>query len=303
MDHRRRVNLVVPTVLVGLGVILLLNNVGYTSISLWEVVRLWPILLIAAGLEVLLGNRASWASAVGVLLMLSLIAGGTWFLAKPGASTELGHDHELAFPLGSARTATIVVQPAIGSLELDALSDSPNLAEASIRTLPWEELTEEFVEGDDAHLVLGRRNSPRGTYRMGNGATWAVLVSTDIRTDLAVDLGVGEVFLDLSDLQIERGKLDIGVGQARVALPMGADSDIVVDGGIGTVTVLIPPGIGTRITVDAGLVGRTMPPGFARLGDVYTSPDYNRADHRVDLTLSLGVGAIVVRESSPAAAD
>lgn len=286
----------------GLGVILLLNNLGYTSVGFWEIARLWPILLIAAGLEVLLGSRLNWASVIGTLLVLALISDALWFVARHSTTQTAAHYHELAYPRGGARTATIVLRPAVGSLTLDALSDSPSLAEAAIRTLPGEELVEEFVEGIRARLTLSRRSGPMGSYRVDDDA-WNVSIGSDIPTDLTVDLGAGQVVLDLLDLQTELVKLDIGIGKAQVALPSGADSNIVVDGGVGALTVLVPPDAGARVTVDAGMVTRSMPPGFARSGDTYTSPNYSNADYQVDLTLSLGGGSIVVREISSAPAE
>jgi hypothetical protein len=61
-DDRRR-SLVGPVILIGLGVVFLLNNLGVLAWSVWEVIlRLWPILLVAAGLDLLLGRRSIWGS-------------------------------------------------------------------------------------------------------------------------------------------------------------------------------------------------------------------------------------------------
>ncbi|MFC1651709.1 LiaI-LiaF-like domain-containing protein [Patescibacteria group bacterium] len=43
-----------PLVLISLGVIFLLKNLGYISTDTWDV--LWPILIIAAGISFLLGK-------------------------------------------------------------------------------------------------------------------------------------------------------------------------------------------------------------------------------------------------------
>jgi hypothetical protein len=46
-------------ILIGLGVVFLLNNPGILNWSVWDVIfRLWPVLLIAAGLDILIGRRA-----------------------------------------------------------------------------------------------------------------------------------------------------------------------------------------------------------------------------------------------------
>ena len=49
--HEHRGGFVGPTILIGLGILLLLSNLGMLQWSVWDTAwRLWPILLIAAGL-------------------------------------------------------------------------------------------------------------------------------------------------------------------------------------------------------------------------------------------------------------
>lgn len=296
MDNRRHVSLVGPTLLVGLGIILLLNNLGYLHWSLWEIVRLWPILLIAAGLEVLLGHRSAWASAVAALLVLCMVAAGAWFLSRSESAVAGESTRALTYPLDGTAFAAVVLEPAVGTVRVAALVDSPNLLEADISLLPDERLTEQYVEGERARVVLSRTGGPVASYGLNRGGTWDIRISPEARLDLTADLGVGEAVLNLTGLRVDRARLDVGVGQMKVHLPDGGDAEIIVDGGIGTVTVYVPRGLGVRISADAGLVTRNLPSGYARSGDTYTSPTYERADDRVDVILSLGVGTIVVRE-------
>ncbi len=65
-----------PIVLLGVGAIWLLSNLGYIqSIDLGFLVRLWPVLLIIIGLDILFGRVAPWISAVlGLAIIGGLIA-------------------------------------------------------------------------------------------------------------------------------------------------------------------------------------------------------------------------------------
>ena len=58
-----RQGVVGPLVLTGLGVVLLLGNLGYLQVSALETLwRFWPVLLIAVGVELLFGRqRSAWA--------------------------------------------------------------------------------------------------------------------------------------------------------------------------------------------------------------------------------------------------
>ena len=70
----RRGGLVGPAILVALGVVLLLNNLGYLGWGVWEtLVRLWPLLLIAIGLDLMIGRRTILGSALVALLVLAAL--------------------------------------------------------------------------------------------------------------------------------------------------------------------------------------------------------------------------------------
>ena len=72
----RRGGLIGPVILIGLGVVFLLNNLGILSWSIWTVIfRLWPVLLVAAGLDLLLGRRSVWGSLLALVLTVAIVAG------------------------------------------------------------------------------------------------------------------------------------------------------------------------------------------------------------------------------------
>lgn len=69
-------SLVRPLILIGLGLFFLLSNLGLISWNFWEAVgRLWPIFLIAMGLDLLIGRRSLLASlaVVGATAVLPLV--------------------------------------------------------------------------------------------------------------------------------------------------------------------------------------------------------------------------------------
>ena len=60
MDGKReRSNIVGPLILIGLGMLFLMQNLGIVDINIWNLIwRFWPVFLIAAGLEMVLGSRS-----------------------------------------------------------------------------------------------------------------------------------------------------------------------------------------------------------------------------------------------------
>lgn len=300
METRRHVSLVGPTLLIGLGLIMLLNNIGYLNWGMGDMLRLWPILLVAAGLEVLLGRRSIGTSIFAAVVVLLLIAGSIW-MGNTTEGTDLRSEAvEIAYPLEETEVASVRLAPAVGNLTVGALMDSADLIAGTVQVRESERLNRRFTGGERANLALeADRSNPGGYVGFGRDIAWTLAVNPSIVLDLAVDLGVGEVNLELDDLQADDVTVDFGVAEVEIRLPQEHDADIVIDGGVGTVVLHVPPDVGVHIRDDAGLVGRTVPRGYRRDGDTYTSPGYANAETQVDVIIGLGIGSITVREIAP----
>ena len=75
----RREGWVGAILLIGLGTVLILANLGYFAWdSLKILLKLWPIFLIAWGFDLIFKGRPAWASIFGVLLAVILVGGILW---------------------------------------------------------------------------------------------------------------------------------------------------------------------------------------------------------------------------------
>lgn len=292
--RRRRVSIGGPLILISLGVVFLLNNLGVLEISVWELIfRYWPILLVAAGLDILLSRRSALGALVALLLTLALLAGAVWLSTsgiRPGLVGE-----EISYGLNEATQAKVVIAPAVGGLRVEALSDSNNLVEG---ILGGGEAKSEFnITGKTAYLALESAGTAVGPFP-DDDWSWELGLTPDIPLDLEVDLGVGQSKIDLTGLDISSLNVSMGIGQTRVTLPDEGNFNAKVDGGIGEIIVVIPEGMAAKVSLDTGLVVRRVPDGYDCHDDVCTSPGYSEgADHKINLVVDLGIGDVVIRES------
>jgi len=295
---RRHVDLVGPTLLIGIGAILLLNNVGYLDWTVWDVIRLWPILLVSAGLEVLVGRRSLWGSVAAAAVIVTLIGGAIWLGGTTGLGRPRGSVEEISYDLSDAEGARIRLEPAVGRVEIDALADSANLIEGTVGSGGHSGLDRYHDAGDPAELTLSTRsNGAFVAVGLNPSAVWDLSINGETDLDLAVDLGIGDAAVDLGDLAVDEADFEFGIGSVTMILPRTGDASVGVDGGIGTVSLTVPEGAGVRIVLDSGLVGRSLPDHYRRDGDTYTSPNYLTADTTVDVRVGLGIGSIrVVQE-------
>ena len=306
MDEKRddrRGGLVGPVILIGLGVVFLLNNLGILPWSVWEVIlRLWPILLVAAGLDLLLGRRSIWGSLLALVLTAAVLAAVLWLVGAGVIRGQAVAAEEITQSLDGATRAEVVVAPAVGTLRLGSLPESDNLIAGVIRPVSGERVAREFaVEGETAIFGLRSAGSFTAVDLFGGGwgeeRGWDLGLNAGVPVDLEVSMGVGASEVDLTGVQVRDLEVSMGLGQTTVVLPGEGGFQARIDGAIGQTIVVIPAGLETRVHVDTGIAGRQLPADYRQQDDVYTSPGYGSAPNRVDLEVSQAIGNISIRRA------
>jgi hypothetical protein len=297
----RRGGLVGPVILIGLGVVFLLNNLGILEWSVLELVlRLWPALLIATGVDLLVGRRSAWGSLLALVLIVAVFAGAVWLMVAGEQTGWSVAERDFSWAPAAATEAEVVIAPAVGAVHVDALTRSDVLVEGVARLGRGEGVTPEFsVEGEKATVVLRATGTSVGPFLGGWGGQrgWDVGLSPEVPLDLEVSIAVGQATVDLTNLTVADLKVSTGLGQATVTLPDEGRFDGRIEGAIGETVVVIPAGLAVRIEVDTGIAGRQLPGDLVREDNVYTSPGYATADNRVNLKVSQPIGNIVVRHA------
>jgi len=299
-QKRRKVSLVGPVILIGLGVIFLLNNMGVLAWSVWEVIfRLWPILLVAAGLEIILSRLSAWGSLLALVLTVAIFAGALWLIEPDIGTAQVVAGEEVRQALGEATQARVVIEPGVGALYIEALPESANLVEGTIRVGRGLRVKRHFaVTGETATFILQTEGTTFGPFTgWADRWNWELGLAPEVPLELEIGLGVGLADVDLTGLTVDDLEVSMGVGRTTVTLPEEGRFYAKIEGAIGETVVVIPAGMAARIRVDTGLAVSDLPDSYQQRGDIYTSPDYDSADDRVDLEVDQAIGRVTVRQS------
>ncbi len=299
MNNRyRRPSITGPVILITLGVIFLLNNLGMIELNAWDVImRFWPILLIAVGLDILIGHRSAWGAAIALVVVLAILAGGIVFFDNQPRWTYASESVEI--PLGNVKNATVTLDPALGYLYVDALpKESKVLAQGEVRPFSGEEISETVdITSMRATIDLRSKDFIMMPFFSGwsDQPSWDLALHPGVVTDLIVDFGVGKAELDLRDLQIGEIQVEHGIGQTILLLPSADNIEVYLDGGIGEIRVVIPKGVGVRLRANVGIGNVQVPSDYTRDGDFYLSPGYAAAGKQIEMEIDLGIGSVQVR--------
>lgn len=291
-----------PIILIGVGVIFLLNNLGVITGSPWEVIwRLWPVLLIALGLEILTGRTGAIGALVSAVLGLAVVGGVLWILiarpALPGFNLNFSNELKttnVEYPLRDVRSASVSIGFTTGVNEVRALTGSNKLIEGVIRH--YGNLI--FDASDSGSQARVRVNSSNVSIAMpfgGSEERWNVALNPAAAYDLTLEMGVGQSTVDLSGLTVTGGRLEAGVGATDLMLPAKGKFTMSIDGGVGMVKIRLPGKMALRAEVDSGL--GSFDPG-SRLrelgGEVYETEGFDSAENAIMLRIKAGVGTISV---------
>jgi hypothetical protein len=311
--RRRPLSLFWPIVFIGAGVMLLLSNLGYLPWESWGVLwRLWPLLIIALGIDLLIGQRSVIGAIVSAVLILVLI-GGIVLIALfaqniPAVSEWIQQPEfqtrHVEYALASVEQATVYIDWTSVPGYLSPLEDSPNLIEGDIDYLG--ELTFDVnVRGDRANVKLDSRSTGIWFWPFDLGdqsdKRWDVGLNPDVPLDLTFDAGSGPCDLDLAGLQISSLVLDAGSGPIDLALPSGSTFETEIDGGSGPITIVLPRNMGARVELDSGSGPFSPDARFElvkgkRHGDsTWETDNYRTAEHTILLKIDQGSGPITIR--------
>jgi hypothetical protein len=296
----RRPSLVWPLILIGAGVLFLLQNFNLLPPgTLAALIQLWPILLILLGLDMLIGRRSTLGAVVMLLIGVLVVAGALTWAALRANRLPLAQTQALIQSMREVDSATITLDFKVGDLTVSALNDSVYLMEGTAQNGSGESVQQRYaVAGSTGQLKLTQLqsalvipflavNDPR--------TVWDIHLSPQLPLTLDVDTGVGRARLDLSELQLTELNLNTGVGQTEVIFPGAGAMRASLNTGVGEVTITLPENLPTRLTIDSGLTSVRVPSRFARSGDVYTTADFSTTEAYLELALDAGVGSVTVK--------
>jgi hypothetical protein len=301
----QRHGIVGPVFWISLGGVLLLANFDVLAVNVFQVlISLWPLLLIAIGLDLVIGRRSWILSVLAVVLLIGVMVGALWFVS-PVLGAPPAEGETILRPLDGAERGIVNLNPSVGALNVRPLEEGDLFVEGTVRLSRGERLvsapdTPPDTNDRTVRLTLMSEGisflfptGPRDRW------SWDLGFHSDISLDMVINMAVGEVNLDLREMVVDRLDLSLGVGRIVVVLPQEGRLNARVSGGVGETVVIVPDGVQVRINASPALTVVDIPPEYLREDNIYTSPGYNQAGPEagvIELDLSHAIGRLAVQQ-------
>lgn len=245
-----------------LGILFLLDNLQIIDVNVWGL--FWPLLLIGLG--------------ASLLFQYTVGSSGREVVA-------------LSIPREDASKARVRVKHGAGRLHIGSGAG------------PGELLAGEFgggvdhwTEPDGSTLNVTLRQPPQNFFSGwgAQGFDWEIRLNPDVVLALDMETGANDSRLDLANLLVSELRLQTGASSTHVVLPQSAGfTRVDVRSGVSSLVMHVPQGVAASIRASGGLatidVDRDR---FPRQGNRYESPDYETAEHKVEIRAETGVGSV-----------
>jgi predicted membrane protein len=231
-------------------------------------------------------------------------------------------------PRDGIKTANIDIEVSTGNLILGILpAGSPLLASGTLQYLEGQDQPAVSVAADKGHADLSlRANNAKPQWSLLPwkaclGATsWTFNLHPIVLSDIRVHSGGGNLQLNLDGTAVKNVFAETGGGNVDLSLPSDLEdiqvlakssggnvtvrigqnttgySKVEVGSGAGNVTASIPDEIPARIHAASGLGKVMIDPRFKKIGEKeYQSPEFEKAESRIELTIQSGAGNVEVK--------
>jgi len=303
---------------VGGGVALAAQQDYLDREMLREAWRLWPLILVAIGLAIILARTPfAWAGTVTAALVVG-IAAGALFSVGPGIVSCGGPEPtnlEARDGSFSGSTANVTLDFNCGSLGV-GMAPGTN----------WRTAT--GVTGTDKPIRISSTGSsltvrsPEAAFDFTDGRQkWEVTLGSDVSYDLDVSANAADTTLDLAGGTFSRVNIDPNAGsvvvdltgatldELRASLNAGSleitvDAATQIDGGridtnAGSIQLCTSSGTAVRITSDSNFTfsHNLDSSGLSQSGRTWTSPGFASAAHTITLTVDGNAASFTLNPS------
>ncbi|MFZ1080581.1 MAG: DUF5668 domain-containing protein [Candidatus Kryptoniota bacterium] len=285
-----------------LGVALFLSNFDVLTLNWHFIFRLWPILLVFAGISVLVSNSKLKAMLYAVTVVLILIwifsvASGGW-----GSFRGIFHNDRTVHHQEFSQDFEKNVQHAVLSLNSGAgsfyLSDTTNkLLEANSESNIGSYTLDAEKDGSTEKLDFNFDGNNDNYHWRWWGTTNKVYIKLNPKVDWELDMNIGASSTDFDLSQFAIRSADIKAGASSLKIKLGDKSDTTnfrMNTGASSVKIYIPQDAGCRISDEASLSSKAFP-DFSKSDDgMYRTTNFENSKKKIFIDVEAGVSSIKV---------
>lgn len=290
-------NLFWGLLLLFIGSMFLLDNLNIVDFQFSNLWRLWPLLIVAAGVSLL--SLKGWLGIIvtGALVVLMI---GTVVLVslghlRPGSNVAVNTQNIEVARTGQNVTAlNVEISGGAGNINLSTGADS-DLVKAKLES-NFIKLREESSQKDGTQSTKLTLDSSKNWWLSNFRNDLSVAINEELPVELKIDAGASKISADLSKLLLRNLHLNAGASEASFKIGNRSQvTEIDLDMGASSIELLVPKDSGVALNIDAGLSNQELPELRKISDDRYESANYATAKNKINVRGSIGMTNLGIR--------
>jgi len=285
--------------LVIIGGLFLLNNLGILNVN-WDTIwRLWPMILVFWGLSILVGKqRPPWyVVALMVLLIFFMIAAAAtsgWFHRDFDFVAGEGYQQKFEEPLApKTQKATFRLQSGAGRFFIRDTTMQLIKAETEVNFGKYVISREQ--SDNSTYVTLDLRGRSKGWNFGGGHNRVDVQLNSTPSWNIYIEVGAASGNFDLSPFKVEELRIDAGASSMKVRLgDQSEETRVKVKTGASSTSIEVPESVGCEVRLETALSGKRIT-GFDKISkNRYQTSNFETAVKKIYIDVSAGVSQIRV---------
>ncbi len=314
-------------VLLGLFALGLVNDWLSFDVTMRQVAKFWPLLIVLAGVAVILHEKRTVFNSTSVLLIILAIPFAVYNCTSNVAhefkkelhdgfdiniseddndfTFEEGLDNDTASTSSVGQTFIIEKKPEVthGKLKISGgasefllgESDAKSIFSADTKNSKIPFKVSENVSGNEHDIDFKMKDDNVKIKGSPLKNKVRVFLNPEAIWDIKMELGAGQVIYDLSKFKVEKLKIESGVANVNIKLgDLLDESTVNVESGVAKYKIQVPENVGCEIKMDGAFNSKNFS-GFERVkSGLYRSEGFDKAKKKIYLNFENAITSITV---------
>lgn len=276
------------------GTILLLNNYDVIDFNPLNLLNLWPVFIIGAGISLL--PLRGWLANLTAVLLAIVTAGLIWVVAvdenlldvtSPVATQVVEGKNDVI-----AKSLDISIKGAANDIALSSSADVTTY-KATLTSRSMKLREESSLSGDTQRVSLETQPGSKKPW-FDFSHRIALVLSRTMPTSLNVDTGASNLTGDLSEANLTALNVKAGASNVEIKLSGKAPLEVSIESGASNVELSLPRDAQIRVESEDA-IGNVSLEGLDKKSDtVYETSGYNAAVNRVIVRVKMGISNLQI---------
>jgi len=305
-------------ILILIGILIILRNVGAISFTWWSLLRLWPIILVIWGISLI--PMKDWIKLLVSFLILVfafiLVANnnearhpGYRWLGRPFHEWNWNDEDWDKWQGKKQQSADISYQNLVepydstitaAELRLDAAAGEFHISDTTIHLIDfnrrgyWGDYSMTSLDSEGKQII-SLTMQEQNIRRPGREHKVNIKLHSVPVWDFDLDIGAATIDMDMSAYRTR--SVDIDGGAASIDMILGDDypeTQVTIDAGASSITIKVPQASGCEVDANTVLSSRELE-GFHKIKDhTFQTDDFSAAANKIYISIDVAVSSLSI---------